>query len=98
MQIGISTSDDPVQFITLLVCIIGLLLWYRWGRGRIGYAVAPMSYLAHRVIFYVVITLDHDLPNSLVVMWSSAISLHSAITIATAAMMMLIINRRGIRA
>ncbi len=97
MQIGSTTGDDLVQAVTFVVCVIGLVAWLRWGRGRIGYAVAPMTYLSHRIIFYVVITLDPHMPNDFVVTWSSAISLHSAFTIATAAVMMVVIRRRGAR-
>ena len=97
MQIGNIVSDDLVQFVTLIICIIGAACWFVWGRGRIGYAIAPISFLLHRAIFYVVITVYPALDNSIVVMWSSAISLHSVITVATAAAMMLIIRRRGLR-
>lgn len=98
MQIGNVISDDLVQAVTLVICVFGIAAWLRWGRGRIGYAVAPISFLLHRALFYIVLLLDSTIPNEKVVMWSSAISLHSVITIASAAIMMIAISRRGIRA
>lgn len=97
MQIGDVVSDDLVQAVTLVISLIGVALWLRWGRGRIGYAVAPISFLLHRAAFYIVVTLDRSLSNAQIVMWSSAISLHGAITIVSAAAMMIVIRRRGMR-
>lgn len=98
MQIDNVISDDLVQSVTLVVCVFGIAAWLRWGRGRIGYAIAPIAFLFHRLIFYVVIALDRSISNDTIVMWSSAISLHSVITIASAAVMMIAISRRGVRA
>lgn len=98
MQIGNVISDDLVQAVTLIISIIGVVLWLRWGRGRIAYAVSPLAFLIHRAIFYVVIIIDPHLSNDFVVMWSSAISLHSVIVIASAALLMLAVNRRGVSA
>ena len=58
MQIGNVTSDDLVQAVTLIISIMGVVLWLRWGRGRIAYAVSPIAFLIHRAIFYVVIIID----------------------------------------
>ena len=96
MQIGNVISDDLVQAVTLIISVIGIILWIRWGRGRIAYAISPVAFLVHRAIFYVVIIIDPHLNNDLVVMWSSAISLHSVIVIASAAAMMIAIRRRGV--
>lgn len=97
MQIGNIASDDLVQAVTLVISLIGIVLWLRWGRGRIAYAVSPIAFLIHRVIFYIVIIINPHLNNDLVVMWSSALSLHAVIVIASAAVMMLVISRRGVR-
>ena len=97
MQIGNIVSDDLVQSVTLIICIVGVVGWFIWGRGRMGYAIAPISFLLHRAVFYIIITIYPALDNQVVVMWSSAISLHSVITVATAAAMMLTIRRRGLR-
>lgn len=97
MQIGDVVSDDLVQAVTFIVCLIGIVVWFRWGRGRFGYAVAPIAFLVHRAAFYVAITLDPMMDNAVVVMWSSAISLHSVITLALAAVLMIAINRRSAR-
>lgn len=96
IQIGEIAADDLIQLITALLCILGAVAWYLWGRRRhtIGYAVAPMAFLLHRAVFYVVITADHHLNNEIVVMWSSAISLHSVITVASAAGVMLFAQKR----
>jgi len=97
MQIGNVTSDDLVQAVTLIISLIGVWLWWRWCKGRIAYAISPIIFLIHRAIFYVVITLDPHLSNDIVVMWSSAISLHSVIVVASAALLMLVVTRRGMR-
>ena len=96
MQIGEVISDDLVQAVTLVISLIGIVIWLKWGRGRFGYAVSPIAFLIHRAIFYVVIIIDPHLNNDLVVMWSSAITLHSVIVIASAAAMMIAIRRRGV--
>lgn len=83
MQIGSITQDDLVQFVTLLASAIGVAVFGWWMRhsGRPGYAVAPLSYFAHRIIFYAALTVWPNLDNADVVMWSSALSLHSVLTI-----------------
>lgn len=90
MQIGSVATDDFSQALTLVLSIIGVVLWMRWAntRERKLYAIAPLSYLGHRVVFYVVITLV-ALPSDQAVIWSSAISLHSVITLVVAALSML---------
>ena len=45
MQIGDVASDDLVQFVTLVLSVIGALLWLRWGlrANRVGYAIATIT-------------------------------------------------------
>jgi len=74
-------ADDVVQLLTLLASLVGVAIfiaWSRWSR-RSGYAVAPLSYFVHRVIFYLVLIVDPSMDNRQVVMWSSALSLHSVL-------------------
>lgn len=96
MQIGSVISDDLVQFVTLALCFVGIYIWLRWAnqRGSICYAVAPIIFFVHRAVYYIVITFNHSIPNEIVVMWSSAISLHSVITIILGALSMIIFARR----
>ena len=95
MQIGDVVSDDLVQFVTLVLSVIGALLWLRWGlrANRVGYAIAPITFLIHRALFYVVITFWR-IPNADVVMWSSAISLHSVLTLIMATIVMIVFARQ----
>ncbi len=89
MQIGLLAADDFSQALTLALSVVGMALWIRWAstRNRRLYAIAPLSYLLHRAVFYVVITL-FVIPNDQAVIWSSAISLHSVITLIVAALSM----------
>lgn len=59
-----------------------------------GYVVSPVLFLIHQVVFYIVITLDKSMSDDALVIWSSAINLHAAITIASAAVLMIVIMRR----
>lgn len=89
MQIGSVAADDFSQALTLALSIAGVALWLRWAdnRTRLLYAIAPLSYLLHRAVFYVVITLFY-VPNDQTVIWSSAISLHGVITLILAVLSM----------
>lgn len=95
MRIGLIIEDDLVQLITFVVCVAGVFIWLRWGRGRWGYTVAPITYLLHCVVFLVTITLDHSLSDEAIIMWSSAITLQAVITVTSAAALMLILRRRN---
>ena len=97
MQIGSVTTDDLVQAVTFIACLIFIATWFYWGRRRLGYIVLPVSFLIHRAIYYVAILLDSTLTNAQIVMWSSAISLQSVITVGAASLIMIAVGRRGNR-
>lgn len=97
MQIGSVTDDDLVQIVTLIMCVIGIVAWLIWGRKRLGYALTPISFLIHRAIFYIALMVDPAMPNQQVVIWSSAISLHSVITVTSAAVLMIAASHHWIR-
>ena len=95
MMIGDIATDDLVQVVTLVLSVIGLGLWLAWGvkSHRLGYAVASAAFLFHRAVFYVVIAL-FKLPSDVIVMWSSAISLHGVLTLLMAIAVMWLITRK----
>jgi cytochrome bd-type quinol oxidase subunit 2 len=93
MQIGSNPTDDWVQLITLVVCVIGLIAWLVWGKHRMGYALTPISYLAHRIIFYVALILFPTMSSNTMAIWASALSLHAALVLTVAAFIMVYFGR-----
>lgn len=99
MRIGSVTADDAVQIVTLVVSLLGIIIFVYWLRysGRPGYAIAPLSYFFHRITFYLALMIWPDLPNADVVMWSSALSLHSVLTLLIGGVAMLSLARLSVR-
>jgi len=80
-------ADHAPQVITLAVALAGLVVWTVWvrkNRAHWLYAVPPMTWLLHVAIFYMAVFVHaagHALPVDYV-LWSAAIRLQAAFSLA----------------
>ena len=69
--------------INLVLSLAGLLIWVVWAyrnRQMLGYAIPPVSWLLHSVIFYVArFALSDGSPSEFFTLWSSILRLHALI-------------------
>lgn len=69
------------QDVVIIASIIGIIVWVIWlrrNRDRWGFAVAPLSYFTHVIVFNIFVytgKFDVEFLNG----WSNAIRLHSII-------------------
>ncbi len=79
------TAHQVVQATTWLLALIGLVVWALWARRRPEfrlYAVPPITWLGHAVIFYTMVFIRDigSIPVSLsFTRWSTILRLHAMI-------------------
>lgn len=81
-----------IQMVALCLAIIGVATWTLWGlrhRSRRLYAVAPLSWLLHVMIYYMSVLIDNPIPGSeIYTSWSAVLRLHGVILILGAGIIM----------
>lgn len=81
-----------VQSVALAIALIGLSTWIIWARksGKWGYAALPVTYIAHVIVFYiVVILLQPPVNGEFYTTWSAVVRLQGVITILVGGAVML---------
>jgi hypothetical protein len=80
-----------IQVISFVLAMAGTLGWLIWAvrhRSKWRYAIPPLSWLAHVVLYYACV-LFGDLPAVMVNLWSSAVRLHAVILITSVGLFLL---------
>ena len=82
------------QYAAIALAVVGILTWVRWaqGNGRIKlYAIAPISWLVHVIIFYGARSIFNpaSVPSRFFLEWGIAVSLHGVILMIAGALIML---------
>ena len=93
---------EPIQLMTMLIAIIGfaaIALLVRRCPDQQGWYIFGMSFLAHLIIYYLVLTIDrtYTLPVDMhYTDWSAWLRLHSAVAFVTT-LIGLLLSHRSIR-
>lgn len=92
--------NTGLQVFTFTLALAGVIIWLRWAlanRRDWLYAVAPVSWLLHVVIFYAALFLFRDGTRETALLfngWSSAVRLHAVFLMAGGGLIIAVDRRR----
>ena len=88
------TPIEELQVVNACIAFIGLLIWVIWAAknkaGRL-YAIAPITWLLHSMVFYTLIFLRNFADMTFAInftSWSSVLRLHAVILICGIGLLM----------
>lgn len=88
-----------LSVLAMVMAIIGVVTWLRWTylQPRLAwFGVAPLTYLLHVLLFYLVLIIMRPAPTEFFSQWSIVLRIQALATIIAAAFIMIFDrNRRG---
>lgn len=81
--------------ITSIASIVGIFVWVYWStldKNRWRYAVAPVSYFIHVLLFYLVVIyyyIAHEISPQFLNVWSNGIRLHGILLLIGVAFLLI---------
>lgn len=97
MEVTIIAYLEPIlHYIIIALGVIGLAVWLYWSfvhKHRRNYAISPLFYIAHLLLFYIITTLNL-ISQQIYILWIDLVFLHSIIVVISAGILMTQLMRR----